>query len=306
VIKSIQYLLTMHSRDNYEINRSLIMDAPAGCILGWRPQEGRVSLQIKRHVRPDANWNSAQAHWLRGYFSLNCVLQGTGIFHSTDGHTYNLKPGTLYHRLSESNVCSRIEIECPFVEFFLVVTGKACQALELLSIQPESEVLNIGIQQPVLEDFVRLVEYVQLPRDEISHIRLKAMIVDFLVTVYDRATRQPGVGHWHRVVHAVTDFVSTHPETRISGPELAEQMNVSYSSLRREFKRISKQSLNEYRIGKRIDVACGLLSYLTVQEVADRLTYSSPFAFSAQFKARVGIPPSEFRRQLTEDVRTVR
>ena len=76
--------------------------------------------------------------------------------------------------------------------------------------------------------------------------------------------------------------------------EVAQRVGLGYHALRRRFTERYGCSPSAYRITARIERACALLSEHNVSEVADQLGYPSPFAFSAQFRKVMGLPPSTY------------
>ena len=69
-----------------------------------------------------------------------------------------------------------------------------------------------------------------------------------------------------------------------------------YENFRKFFKAELGISPHRYRIRRRLDAACALLSDpgLSIASIAERLGYSSPYEFSAQFKRHMGCAPSEY------------
>lgn len=82
--------------------------------------------------------------------------------------------------------------------------------------------------------------------------------------------------------------------------EIADELNVSYSNLRRKFRVSTGVSMKDYQIAARIQKAKDLLDNtdLSVKAVAAQLGFSSAFHFSNQFRKTVGCPPSDWRARL--------
>ena len=80
---------------------------------------------------------------------------------------------------------------------------------------------------------------------------------------------------------------------------IAEELGVSYSTLRRLFRRQMGRSLKQYQSEARIRRACEFLrsSERSMKQIAGHLGYSSAFHFSSDFAKAKGLPPSEWRRQ---------
>ena len=70
-----------------------------------------------------------------------------------------------------------------------------------------------------------------------------------------------------------------------------------YENFRKKFAEIVGVSPNRYRMNRRHEAACALLlrKSLTIGDIAAELGYSSPHEFSAKFKQRTGMTPTQFR-----------
>lgn len=81
--------------------------------------------------------------------------------------------------------------------------------------------------------------------------------------------------------------------------ELATQLSVSRSALAERFKRMVGVSPIQYLIEQRMHRAKQLLrqTELSIDEVAFEIGYESGIVLSKVFKQRVGIPPSQYRKQ---------
>ena len=81
---------------------------------------------------------------------------------------------------------------------------------------------------------------------------------------------------------------------------VAQQVGMSYDSLRRRFQQQMGLSPARYRAMKRIDAACLMLQRtdMTHQAIAASLGFADEFHFYKRFKQLKGIAPREFRRRL--------
>ncbi|WP_221030201.1 AraC family transcriptional regulator [Actomonas aquatica] len=85
----------------------------------------------------------------------------------------------------------------------------------------------------------------------------------------------------------------------LAGPELARRLGVGYSYFRREFRRRTGVSPQQYQLRARLQRAQRLLGATerSIKEIGDRLGFSSPYHFSAAFKAQYGVSPREWRKR---------
>lgn len=82
--------------------------------------------------------------------------------------------------------------------------------------------------------------------------------------------------------------------------EIAEELNVSYSNLRRTFRVQTGMSMKGHMMAMRIQKAQDLLDNtdLSIKSVAAEIGFNSAFHFSNQFRKMVGCPPSDWRARL--------
>ncbi len=107
-----------------------------------------------------------------------------------------------------------------------------------------------------------------------------------------------GQGHMRLVERARRALMERSGEA--ASPEaIANDLGVSYSTLRRLFREHTGVSLKRYQTDMRIRRACELLrnSDRSVKAIAAYLGYSSAFHFSAQFTKSTGMAPSTWRER---------
>lgn len=79
---------------------------------------------------------------------------------------------------------------------------------------------------------------------------------------------------------------------------LTAKLHRDYSFLSKLFSEITGTTVEKYLIAQKIERAKELLEYgeLSLNEIADRLNYSSAAYLSAQFKSVTGVTPGRFRK----------
>jgi AraC-like DNA-binding protein len=82
-------------------------------------------------------------------------------------------------------------------------------------------------------------------------------------------------------------------------PGLARELGIAYSYFRREFKRQTGLAPYQYVRQMRLEKARRLIGNSTdsLQVIADRLGFASPYHLSAAFKKRYGLAPDHWRRR---------
>lgn len=81
-------------------------------------------------------------------------------------------------------------------------------------------------------------------------------------------------------------------------PQLAHEMGLSPTALRRRFKATAGVSMQEHRLQSRLAAARALLTDtdMPLKAIAARLGYKNEFFFSRQFRNHVGVAPGAFRK----------
>ena len=88
---------------------------------------------------------------------------------------------------------------------------------------------------------------------------------------------------------------------QISIQKVAQNMNMSTSSLERLFRKNCDMSPKEYSIVQKMTTAAALLknSSLNIKEISRQVGYLNPVKFSGEFKKFSGLSPLDFRRKKT-------
>jgi AraC-like DNA-binding protein len=231
-------------------------------------------------------------------FGTNLVLRGRGIYTDEEGHEHALQPGCFFQRLPSRPHCTRFDVASGYAECFMsldVQTGNHLLALRL--IEPML-VVDAGLNQLVLDEFLGLLNVLKTSESEIASPTVLINILNFLNGLYERARHTQG-DRSTTLVRSACILLEQNLEQRISMGEIARRLEVSQPTLRRVFRSSMGFSLGEYRIRRRIERACALLMSHSVKEVATRLGYNDAFTFSAQFKTVMKTSPRDFRKNWT-------
>lgn len=99
-------------------------------------------------------------------------------------------------------------------------------------------------------------------------------------------------------MRSIADLLSQNHESRLPLPDIASRFGMTMRTLERRFTEFFGVSPKRYRIARRMEMAERLLRDVgnsNISEIAGLLGYSSPFAFSQQFKDHFGVSPSKYR-----------
>lgn len=101
----------------------------------------------------------------------------------------------------------------------------------------------------------------------------------------------------HARLYTLRQQIDLHPELPCDFQQLARQSGCSYSTFRRDWKRLFGQSPGRYLAERRLQEARRLLveSDLSIGEIASRLGFEDPLYFSRRFHQHAGRTASAYR-----------
>ncbi|TJY65515.1 response regulator [Sphingobacterium alkalisoli] len=97
--------------------------------------------------------------------------------------------------------------------------------------------------------------------------------------------------------HLTTVVESRLGDQRLNVEEIASELNMSRVQLYRKTKNLLNCSVNDYLLQRRLQRAKHLIvEGLNINEIADKIGFSSPAYFTAAFKKQFGITPTAFKK----------
>lgn len=97
---------------------------------------------------------------------------------------------------------------------------------------------------------------------------------------------------------AVNAYIEHHLSAGLTGRAICEALGCSYETMRRNFRRDTGTTFNQYINGRLIQEASMqlLLTERTIQQIAANLGFTDEFYFSRLFKQKMEYSPREYRR----------
>jgi AraC-like DNA-binding protein len=144
------------------------------------------------------------------------------------------------------------------------------------------------------------------PRPGSETVISRLMDILFIMVIrYWIEHQAPNQGGWlgalyHPQLGEVLGYIHQQPEQDWSVESLAAAVNMGRSTLAAQFTSIIGEPPMKYLTRWRMQVAVMWLAserYVTIEEIAARVGYTSPYAFSKAFKRLVGIAPTDYRRK---------
>jgi AraC family transcriptional regulator, arabinose operon regulatory protein len=229
-------------------------------------------------------------------FALIIVLRGEGTLYDENGEKFKLRAGMCFKRVPGKAETLSIKDDGKWVEFFIEIGPALYQALRLMRIietKPLCE--NIEIDVEFFEELMLLKEQFKT----IDERALALVVGDFakiLAGIQRRCSRHVESKE-NVLIDSACAFLGRDFSKNCDMKAFCRKQGVGYESFRKLFKNQIGVSPWQYRIRRRLDLACALLQdpQMQINEIALELGYSSAYDFSAQFKKYFKVSPVHYR-----------
>lgn len=225
--------------------------------------------------------------------------EGEGVFKSAHQKEIHLKEGDLfllfpgewhsYHPLKETG----------WKSYWIGFKGKNIDdrvAAGFLS--PEKPIYHVGYSADIIQLYKSA--YNTAIEEKPYSQQLLAGLVNHLVGMMYSLERNIELSKDHAHVDMINKArlrIREALESSLTIQQIAEELGVSYSNFRKQFKLYTGLSPAIYQQDLKLQRAKELLTTtdLSIKEIAYRLNFDSPDYFSAKFKIKTGRKPSEMR-----------
>ena len=230
-------------------------------------------------------------------YMIVLLLRGRGSYRDRFGNEYPLGPGSVFQRFANVPMTTVIAPSSGWLECFLEVGSGMTAMLEQYGCCDRNKpVLRTPLPAVLGERFVAL-RSLFLNESEtklVTHLpEILSLIQDCLGGMVSTDREEERL----RIVEKACIHLGRNFDQPDHLDEFCRKNGIGYENFRKIFKQETGMSPHHYRVRRRLDAACALLAQkdLSITEISQRLGYSSPYEFSAQFRKQVGVPPSSYR-----------
>lgn len=242
-------------------------------------------------------WNKGRI--LNDYYIV-FISQGSGVFETAhqaastvhEGSCFLLFPGT-WHRYKPF---AKIGWE----EYWIGFNGYYPQRLMKSGFfNRKNPVIHVGLNEELLTTFHNLIDTIRNGTPG-YHQLIAGTVVQLLSLVYNASVyKKENTSGALQYISKAKFLLQEALESDISMTQVAQQLMVSYSKFRKDFKAVTGLSPNQYHLELRLGKACELLraTNLPVNEIADQTGFETLFYFSRIFKKKYNHSPKHYREQ---------
>ena len=225
--------------------------------------------------------------------------EGEGIFQSTNQKPVRLKPGDMFLLFPGEWHTYHPDPKVGWKSYWIGFRGKNMDdRVRAGFLAPTKPIYHVGYSFTLEALYKRAYE--AAVEEAAYSQQLMAGIVNHLIGMMYSLERNRELSKNQQQVDMISRArmrIRESLESDITIQQIAEELGVSYSNLRKLFKEHTGLSPATYQQELRLLRAKELLTTteLSIKEIAYRLNFESPDYFSAKFKAKMGLKPSEVR-----------
>ncbi len=174
--------------------------------------------------------------------------------------------------------------------------GYAEQLVQQKFIHPERPVLQTGVDETVFHSYRCLLDRVRSAPPGLQQLAAANVMEILGASLAAARTRHSGA-EASELIRQATRSLEQNTEEAVDMEQLAASLHLSYDRFRHVFKHQTGLAPYQYHLQLRVNRAKELLDAtpLSVKDIAAALKFESPYHFSAIFKSKTGMSPTEWR-----------
>lgn len=229
------------------------------------------------------------------------ISNGEGVFESASCPLTRIKEGTIIFLFPNEWHRFKPNPETGWDEAWVGFEGEVARNLvDENFFTPQKPLIHIGIRENIHDLIFEIIEKTKTEKPGYQP-SISGATSHLLGDVYS-LTKQDNIRHENiseSLINKAIFILRSNALKNFSIETVAEELDVSYSWLRKTFKLYTGIAPGQYLLQLKINKAKILLSDNTksIKEIAYETGFESAFYFSKIFKIKVGISPETFRNQ---------
>jgi AraC-like DNA-binding protein len=231
-------------------------------------------------------------------FIIEYILSGHGYL-EINGEKYKLNPGDAYI-IHPGDFCTYYaDKNDPYKKYWVNFAADFFFTDMLKGYDIEDRVFR-GIDLTGFFDDLFKLEEISDTNDNLF-IPASKLIFGVIMDIASHKETETGASS-RNIAFKVRNILCASLSTHITIDDVAKKLYRSKNDINRQFKKQYDKTPHNFLIEMRIGKAKNMLvnSRKTIAEIANFLCFSSEFHFSNTFKKKVGISPSEFRKNMSK------
>lgn len=245
---------------------------------------------------PKPTAQSSQYQFVIDYYSCFIVLSGTGTYSDKLSGCLPLTKGSFVQRFPGRIHSTEINPDGKWLEFFISFGKPVYNYMDQLGLLPKTPVTCSSFNFASIS----LLDNLLFRLKNVPDSGYPGILLDLQKTVLDLSCPADSQQHKDNIPESIRQactILSSDFSKSIELSQLAGQLNLSYESFRKQFKKAIGSSPGSFRKEQRLKQAALLLkSGVSIKEAALMTGYADSYAFTREFSKAMGCPPGKYRK----------
>jgi len=242
----------------------------------------------------DFRWNDGRT---LQEFQLIYITRGAGIFESKTGGVHEIRVGSMFMLFPGEWHRYKPYQETGWDEYWIAFDGETSDFdATVMPFSPTNPVLDIGLNEALLEEFVHVTEDTGI--EAVGYQQIIAARTQLILAIASALfQRQSSQSDMLRIIERAKCVMLEQIDTQQSVESIAADLGISYSAFRRAFRQCTGMSPAKYHMQLRLNTARELLrsTALPIAVIGERVGFDTAYYFTRIFREKTGLTPSSYR-----------
>lgn len=242
----------------------------------------------------DFRWNDGR---ILEEYQLIYITRGGGVFESKTGGKCEIHEGNMFMLFPGEWHRYRPSVETGWDEYWIAFQGDAADfSASAAPFSPSNPVLNIGLNEALVEEFVHITE--DTDREAAGYQQIIAARTQLILAIASALSQQQTPqSDVLRAIERAKCIMLEQIDNPLSVETVASDLGISYSVFRRAFRQCTGMSPAKYHMQLRLNTARQLLrsTSLPIATISERVGFDTAYYFTRIFREKTGLTPSSYR-----------
>jgi AraC-like DNA-binding protein len=245
--------------------------------------------------------HSAKIGTLWKYYNLEYVVSGKGYIETPEGK-FTVSAGTAFFLNKNCEHVYYADKNEPFEKYFVCISGSLMDRLvEFHGLNDSVTVKNVDLSG-IFERMFALAKDCEGEFFPTHYPAFCGLLTELLQTF--APTNFTAIKQDNTPAERMREYIEKNIYSKLNLEEIANASNLSVSYAQKIFKKQYNLSIIDYVIDRKLHLARHFLvyTYLNVEAVSEKLSFSNPKYFSKMFKKKYGLAPLQYSKKIRADI----
>lgn len=262
--------------------------------IGYQSIEANSPYPIKGH--PIGYTFNPDRGRIMNEYAIVYITKGNGTFNSIGAGEKKISTGDLFIIFPAQWHTYRPDIKTGWDEYWVTFSGNYFNIIEEV-VSKNYPIIHLGFNDELVKLFREMQGYAQMQRIGFQQV-LCGILMHIIGLIYTTSKDQTFEKKDAQKVQQACIAMRENLYNKVKPEDIAESLNMSYSSFRKLFKQYTGLAPLQYILQLKLERIKELLlnTDMSIQDISTELGFESPDYFSYFFRSKTGINPLAYRK----------